>query len=121
MAHAARERAAFTSTSVVTYVEATAALTRMRRGGRISPRKFESGLSDLERLWDSLFTHAITDGLIEAAAAAARDHALRAYDALHLATLTSFQEVRQLTLACWDRELRDAADERGIALIPAEL
>jgi uncharacterized protein len=121
IAHAAREEAAFTSTSAVAHIEATAALTRMRRGGRISPRQFDTGLSDLERLWDSLFTHAVTDRLIEAASSAARNHALRAYDALHLATVTSFQEVRQLTLACWDRELRDAASKCSISLIPERL
>lgn len=111
----------FLSSSGITHVEATAALARMRKGNRLSATEFEATLSELEHCWDLVYAHAITDRLIEAASSAARDHALRAYDAMHLATITAFQEVRQLTLACWDRELRDAAQERGIPLIPERL
>jgi predicted nucleic acid-binding protein len=93
----------------------------MRRGKRLSAPRFEAALPELERHWESLYVHAVTDRLIADASAAARDHALRAYDALHLATVTAFQEVKLLTLACWDRELRDAAAERGIPLLPERL
>jgi predicted nucleic acid-binding protein len=93
----------------------------MRKGNRLSALRFEAALPELERYWESLYAHAVTDRLIEASSAAARDHALRAYDALHLATITAFQEVRQLTLACWDRELRDAARKRSIPLLPERL
>jgi uncharacterized protein len=93
----------------------------MRKGNRLSAVELEAALSEFERYWGSLYAHAVTDRLIEAASSAARDHALRAYDAVHLASITAFQEVRQLTLACWDRELRDAAQERGIPLIPESL
>jgi predicted nucleic acid-binding protein len=93
----------------------------MRKGNRLSRAEFETALPEFARYWELLYAHAVSDNLIEAASAVARDHALRAYDAMHLATITAFQEVRPLTLACWDRELRDAAQERGIALIPESL
>jgi uncharacterized protein len=121
LAHAAYNRAEFISTSAVTYVEATAALTRMRKGSRISPAQFEAGFTELERVWGSLYAQAVTDSLIQAASSAAREHGLRAYDALHLASVSIFQEVRELTLACWDRELREAAHACGLALIPERL
>lgn len=111
----------FLSSSGITHVEATAALTRMRKGNRLSPVEFEAALPELERYWELLYAHAVTDRLIEAASSAARDHALRAYDAMHLASITAFQEVKRLTLACWDKELRDAAKDRGIALIPEHI
>ena len=93
----------------------------MRKGNRLSPVEFETALSELEHYWEPIYAHAVSDNLIEAASAVARDHALRAYDAMHLATISAFQEARPLTLACWDKELRDAAQKRGIPLIPKRL
>ncbi len=93
----------------------------MRKGNRLSTAEFDAALPELERLWGPIYAHAVSDNLIEAASAVAREHALRAYDAMHLATISAFQEVRPLTLACWDKELRDAAQERGIPLIPERL
>jgi predicted nucleic acid-binding protein len=92
----------------------------MRKGTRLSDREFETTLQKLEELWSLLYIHAVTDSLIHDASAAAKEHALRAYDALHLASVTAFAE-RPLTLACWDHELRGAARERGIALLPERL
>jgi uncharacterized protein len=120
IAHAAHAQASFVSTSAVTHVEANAALTRMRKGNRLSRAEFETALRKLGDLWDLLYVHAVTDSLIQDASATAREHALRAYDALHLASLTDFTE-KPLTLACWDGELREAAQEHGIPLLPAEL
>lgn len=121
IAHAVYEQSRFASTSAVAHIEATAALTRMQKGNRITAARFEIALHELGGLWQALFTHAVTDSLIEAASMAARDHALRAYDALHLASITAFQEVRPLTLACWDGELRSAASAHGIAVVPEQL
>lgn len=92
----------------------------MRKGTRLSGPEFETALQKLEDLWNLLYIHAVTDSLIHDASAAAKEHALRAYDALHLASLTAFVE-RPLTLVCWDHELRSATRERGITLLPAEL
>jgi uncharacterized protein len=87
---------------------------------RLSGPEFDSALRKLDDLWNLLYIHAVTDNLIHDASSAAKEHALRAYDALHLASLTAFVG-RSLTLACWDHELRSAAQDRGIALLPAEL
>jgi len=93
----------------------------MQKGNRVTAARFEIALRELDSLWRALFTHAVTDSLIHAASMAARDHALRAYDALHLASVMAFQEVRPLTLACWDGELRSAARARGIVVVPEQL
>jgi predicted nucleic acid-binding protein len=92
----------------------------MRKGTRLSGPEFETALQKLEDLWNLLYIYAVTDSLIHDASAAAKEHALRAYDALHLASLTAFVE-RSLALVCWDHELRSAARERGVTLLPAEL
>jgi len=120
IARATHAGAGFASTSAIAHVEASAALARMRKGARLSGAEFETALQKLEDLWRLLYIHAVSDSLIRDASVVAKEHALRAYDALHLASLMAFTE-RPLMLACWDNELRGAARERGIPLVPAEL
>lgn len=104
------------------HVEATAALTRMRKGGRLTPKQLRHGLDDLESLWRGLYVHAVNDELLARAAENARDHSLRAYDAVHLATALSFAAGGEtLEFACWDKELREAAKKHGFALVPEQL
>lgn len=62
----------------------------------------------------------MTDTLIQAAARTARDHALCAYDAIHLTGALAFAEGEEIAFMCWDRELSAAADKEGFALIPEQ-
>jgi predicted nucleic acid-binding protein len=59
--------------------------------------------------------------LLPAVAVAAGDlaeaHALRAHDAVHLASALSVRDVG-LVLASWDNELRRAASASGLAIAP---
>jgi predicted nucleic acid-binding protein len=107
--------------TAIAHVEASAALARMRKGGRLTPAQFRRGLNDLENLWAGTYVHAVNDALLAQAAEAARTHFLRAYDAVHLAGALSFAAGEELDFACWDKELRDAAHKHGFALIPQEL
>ena len=107
-------------TTAVTYVEATSAVTRMRKGNRLSPAKLRTALDELDTIWLTLDVHEVTDRLIQVAAIAARDHALRAYDAIHLAGALAFAEGEEIAFACWDRELSEAANRHGFALIPEQ-
>ena len=92
----------------------------MRTGKRLSPAKLRTALDELNAIWLTLDVHEVTDRLVQDAATAARDHALRAYDAIHLAGALSFAEGEEIAFACWDHELSEAADKHGFALIPAE-
>jgi predicted nucleic acid-binding protein len=93
----------------------------MRKGQRITRSQLNRALEDLENIWRGVFSHAITETLLADAAESARTHALRAYDAVHLAGALSFASGEELDFACWDKELREAARNRGIALIPKQL
>jgi predicted nucleic acid-binding protein len=93
----------------------------MRKGGRLSAGRYHTALDDLDALWSELDIHTVTDGLIETASRAATDHALRAYDSLHLATITTFADIEYVVVACWDRELREAASVQGFTLLPERL
>lgn len=108
-------------TTAIAHVEATAALARMRRGRRLTPTQFNRALDDLESIWRGLFSHAVNDALLARAAESARTHSLRAYDAVHLGGAPSFATGEPLDFACWDKELREAARNHGLALIPAKL
>lgn len=94
---------------------------RLEKGKRISAEELAGALAELDVYWAELGIHAVTNDVIQAASTAALDHRLRAYDSLHLATACVFSEVRRVALACWDRELRSAARECGLALVPDHL
>jgi uncharacterized protein len=108
-------------TTAIAHVEATAALSRMRKGGRLTPTQLRRAIDDLESLWRGIDSHAVSDALLAKAAESARTHALRAYDAVHLAGALSFAAGEQLEFACWDKELRNAAKKHGFALLPQRL
>lgn len=108
-------------TTAIAHVEATAALARMRKGRRLTPAQLNRALEDLENIWRGAFRHAVDDALLEKAAESALTHSLRAYDAVHLAGALSFAIGEELDFTCWDKELRDAAQKHGFALIPARI
>jgi predicted nucleic acid-binding protein len=103
-------------------LEATAALARLEKAGRISSREFTEALAELDVFWAEIAIHSATDDMIQAASKAAIDHRLRAYDSLHLTTAQALTEVAgPVTFACWDRELRVAAHDCGLTLMPEQL
>lgn len=108
-------------TTAIAHVEATAALTRMRKGKRLTPTQLDRALDDLENIWRGIFSHAVDDALLAKAAESARAHSLRAYDAVHLGGALSFAAGEALDFACWDKELREAAQTHGLALVPEHL
>jgi predicted nucleic acid-binding protein len=107
--------------TAIAHLEATAALARMRKGGRLTPAQLRRGLDDLENLWQGVFVHDMNERLLTRAVKSARDHSLRAYDAAHLAGALFFAAGEEIEFACWDKELRDAAKEHGFPLVPPVL
>lgn len=120
-ARAAYSEADGIRTTAIAHVEATAALTRMRKGRRLTPTQLKQALEDLENVWQGIYSHAVNDALLGQAAEGARTHALRAYDAVHLAGAIAFAEGEELDFACWDKELRAAARKEGFPLVPERL
>jgi len=108
-------------TTAIAHVEATAALTRMHKGKRLTSTQLSRSLDDLENIWRGVFSHAVDEALLAKAAESALAHSLRAYDAVHLGGALSFAAGEELDFACWDKELREAAQKHGFALIPERL
>ncbi len=70
--------------------------------------------------WPGFLVVELRDILIKDAGDAARRHALRAYDAVHLASclLLRRQLDHDITFACWDAGLAGAAVKAGLRIIP---
>ena len=69
----------------LTFAEAAAALARAARLGRLTSLALDEALSQLDELWSQLDIVEIDDHLVRSAAALARQHSLRGYDAVHCA------------------------------------
>ncbi len=70
---------------LITYVEMRATLAGRVRRRLMARRTFAAALTDFERDWDT-FEHVLVDAaLVKRAGDLAQRHALRGYDALHLA------------------------------------
>jgi uncharacterized protein len=108
--------AAAVATSDISYVEARAALARMRAGGRIGAKAARTARRVLDEIWLDLLSVPPDDELLARAAELADEHSLRGYDSLQLAAATSLQGAGDVTFACWDAELRAAAADVGLAL-----
>lgn len=87
--------------SAIAYVEACSALARKEREGFFSEEEHHDAVVFLKRDFREVyFLRPVTGAIITRAGELAREHALRAYDAVHLATaLTLHDEVRELAAA----------------------
>jgi predicted nucleic acid-binding protein len=96
-------------------VEARAALAQAHRLGRISSRQFIASKRELDRLVAQLDLVDIDDDLVDRAADLAEQHALRAYDAVHLAAAHRVLD-DDLAFVAGDHALLGAAQAIGIAV-----
>jgi uncharacterized protein len=104
------------ATSVISYVEARAALARMKAGGRIDARGLRTGRRYLDHLWLDVLSVPSDDQLLADAADLADEHSLRGYDAMQLAAAASLRHAGEVRFACWDEELNAAATGIGLVL-----
>lgn len=113
---AALDTASVVATSDVSYVEARAALARMRAGGRIGANAARTARRYLDDIWLDLLSIPPDDELLARAADLADEHSLRGYDSVQLAAATALRGAGDVTFACWDAELRAAAADLGLAV-----
>ena len=118
---ALRGQAEATAISVIGYSEFHSAINRKRRDGDISPREAERILHNFEADWESLVRVEVTAGLNEIAARLLKDHPLRAFDALHLASaLLLRNRMRQtdVSFSGFDDKQRLAAARERLPVVP---
>jgi uncharacterized protein len=107
------------ATSLIAYAEARSALARKCRSGEITRAALKKLRQEFERDWARLHVLPVDQALVLKAGDLTEEHALRAFDALHLATADSLQAVLRatVTFACFDGALNGAAKIRGLELL----
>lgn len=104
--------------SIILYPEGRAALARAAREGRVQGRARQSARRLFEAFWNDVETVDVLPGLAGRAGDLAEMHALRGFDAVHLATAEAVAD-RRLVFIASDQDLCAAA--RGIGLNVAEV
>ncbi len=98
------------------YPEARAAMGRATRTRRLDKDAAQGARTLVERLWRDVDRVDVSEDLARSAGDLAETHALRAYDAVHLASALSIADA---VLVAADDELIGAARALGLATIGA--
>jgi uncharacterized protein len=104
-------------TSTVTWAEVCATFARALREGRIQEDAHQRILDALARDWPRFTTLSVVDSLSQHAGILARQHALRGFDAIHLASaLYADKAVGIIRFLAFDARLMNAARNAGLPL-----
>lgn len=119
----AAQHADVLATSPVAYAEARAALARIRVDRRLSNTDRDAARQALEKRWTDMAKVDMDPGVIARAGDVAERHALRALDALHVASAISLasRSSEPLIFASWDRDQRSGAQQERLSLFPETL
>jgi len=108
------------ATSVVAYVEASAAISAAVRDGRLGEAAARRRRAELDRRWEEVDSVGLDDDLLRMAGDVANEAGLRALDAIHLATAL-YLGLATVLFVTWDRRLAASAARLGLAVAPASL
>lgn len=100
------------------YPEARAALAAAERAARLSANELRAAVRDLELAMSAMTVVGVDRALSRSAGELAETHALRGYDAVHLATALTV-DPSDFLLVTWDRDLARAALASGRSVAPA--
>lgn len=120
---AAIAEAEVAGTSLISRAETVAALAKAVRVGTLTSEEAASALQAFRSDWSNLVRLQATEVLIARADALAWELGLRGYDAVHLASALAWQDGMsdQVAMATFDRQLWEAARERGLMCFPKDL
>lgn len=106
------------ATSSLAYVEARAAFARKRRERDVSIKDYRDLLQDFDHDWESYLIVEVSNVLVKLAGRLAEKHALRGYDAVHLASAVTIRREgdRPVSFSCFDARLSRAARREGLKI-----
>ena len=112
------EAADIVATSIISYAEARAALSRKFREKGMEDKEYERVKKELDMDWEHYFVLSLTNDLAKSAGVFSEKHALRAFDALHLASAVEIKRLTSLpvTFSSSDAKLRSAAQAEGLVV-----
>ncbi|MFZ2060416.1 MAG: type II toxin-antitoxin system VapC family toxin [Candidatus Binatus sp.] len=107
------------ATSLIAYVEVRSAFARKHRSADIDDAALKRHKHEFEQGWNRLDRLPVDVTTIRRAGDLAEEYRLKAYDALHLATVDLMQVTLRssVSFACFDDALNRAAAKMGFALI----
>lgn len=100
------------------YPEARSALAAASRASRIGARALRRAIADLDVAVASIQRIGVDETLAAEAGRLAQEHALRGYDAVHLATALSVED-HSVVIVTWDDDLARAALRCGRPVAPS--
>ncbi len=115
---AAIDRVEVVATSVVAYAEARAALARRHRENDFTASEYQGIVSELDASWQGYERLGVTEGLAREAGELAEEHALRGFDAVHLASaLRLAQRFPSSSFLAFDERLTAAAERTSLSVL----
>jgi uncharacterized protein len=107
------------ATSRLAYVEARAAFARKHRECGVGLRDYRNILQIFDNDWESYFVVDISEALVKMAGQFAEKHALRGYDAIHLASAVTLRREgdQPVAFSCFDSRLSLAARRERLKII----
>jgi uncharacterized protein len=107
------------ASSSLAYVEARAAFARKRRERGVSARDYRDLVQDFDQDWEKYLIVDVSDALVKLAARLAEKHALRGYDAVHLAAAVMLRKEgdRPVSFSCFDARLSRAARRERLKIV----
>lgn len=115
----AMQKANIVAAHLLSYVEAHAAFSRLRREKKINEKEFDVTKNSFVRDWENYLQIENNIQLMELAVDYADIFSLRAYDSVHLAAavLLLRQSKQQVAFACFDQHLNKPAKVLGLDLL----
>lgn len=111
------ESADVVATCTVAYAEARSGLARRRREGDFTDQEYRTEVSNLDRDWITFMRVQASNVVAYRAGQLAERHALRGYDAIHLASaLRLAEKFGELRFLAFDQRLTNAAQEAGLTV-----
>jgi len=111
------------ATSTISRAETAAAFSRAVRVGSLSLSNAEACHREFRREWKDYIRIRVTEALVARADDLAWSFKLRGYDAVHLAAALEWQDRlgAAVTLATFDQDLWNVAEDAGLERFPASL
>ena len=110
-------------TSNITYAESMASINRKKTEAGANKNIIKKIIKSFNADWDSFIKVNVNDDLNSIIARLTRDHPLRGFDAIHLASAMIMSENihDNYLFACFDKKLLGAAKKEGLKIFPDSL
>lgn len=107
-------------TSIITFAEIMAVFGRKYQDNALAKNDYNKAVKDIEYDWKALTIVNISNQLLTNIKFKTQEYNLRGFDAIHLCSALYFKdkmELKEVTFACFDKQLNRAAENESFTLI----